>query len=104
MAEVNVGIMCACMPAIRLLLAQTFPKILGSSRRSVTEGQGDKDQSGNGNLRVNTNSDIDRSQHKGIPSKGVDRQRIGDIDLSDGDEARLVHMDDLDHKRSVFDP
>ncbi|KAH8667855.1 hypothetical protein BGZ61DRAFT_289313, partial [Ilyonectria robusta] len=98
MAEVNVGIMCACMPAIRLLLAQTFPKVLGSSRRSVTEGQGDKDQSGNGNLRVNTTSDIDRSQHKGIPSKGVDRQRIGDVDLSDGDEARLVHMDDLDHK------
>lgn len=104
MAEVNVGIICACMPAIRLLLVQIFPKVLGSSHRSVSGGQGGEDQSGSGNLRMNTSSYIDRSHRKEIPSKGVDRQRIGAVDVSDGDETRLVHMDDLDHKRSRFDP
>ncbi len=29
--ELNVGIICACMPALRLLLVRLFPRIMGSS-------------------------------------------------------------------------
>ncbi|KAK1990638.1 CFEM domain-containing protein [Colletotrichum falcatum] len=30
--EINVGIICACMPSIRVILVQLFPKILGTTR------------------------------------------------------------------------
>ncbi|KAF2199568.1 CFEM domain-containing protein [Delitschia confertaspora ATCC 74209] len=38
--EINVGIMCACMPAIRVMLVRIFPTFLGSSRHA-TEPTGD---------------------------------------------------------------
>ncbi|KAH7068527.1 hypothetical protein FB567DRAFT_573960 [Paraphoma chrysanthemicola] len=37
--EQNVGIVCACMPAIRVMLVQMFPRILGS-RRGTTRQYG----------------------------------------------------------------
>ncbi|KAK1594576.1 CFEM domain-containing protein [Colletotrichum navitas] len=30
--EINVGIICACLPAVRVILVRLFPKILGSTR------------------------------------------------------------------------
>lgn len=33
--EVPVGIICACMPAIRSLFSQIFPKVFGSTQRSM---------------------------------------------------------------------
>lgn len=32
-AEINVGIWCICMPALRLVLVQLFPKLLGTAQR-----------------------------------------------------------------------
>jgi hypothetical protein len=29
--EINVGIMCACMPSLRVILVRMFPKVLGTS-------------------------------------------------------------------------
>ncbi|KAG9188993.1 hypothetical protein G6011_05861 [Alternaria panax] len=37
--EVNVGIICACMPSIRLGLVQLFPTLLGSTNQSVSKPQ-----------------------------------------------------------------
>lgn len=31
--EINVGIMCTCMPSLRLLLVRLFPKVLGTTQR-----------------------------------------------------------------------
>ena len=33
--EVNVGIICACLPSIRLGLVHLFPTLLGSTNRSI---------------------------------------------------------------------
>lgn len=32
-AEINVGLWCICMPALRLVLVQLFPKLLGTAQR-----------------------------------------------------------------------
>lgn len=31
--EINVGLMCTCMPSLRLLLVRLFPKVLGTTQR-----------------------------------------------------------------------
>jgi hypothetical protein len=40
--EVSVGIMCACMPAIRSLFAVMAPKIFGSTQKSAYPTNGSK--------------------------------------------------------------
>ncbi|KAF2750589.1 hypothetical protein M011DRAFT_516936 [Sporormia fimetaria CBS 119925] len=35
--EVNVGIICACMPTIRVILVRLFPKILGSTQNNTNQ-------------------------------------------------------------------
>jgi hypothetical protein len=35
--ECQVGIICVCMPSIRLGLTRLFPKLLGSSNQSITK-------------------------------------------------------------------
>ncbi|UNI16606.1 hypothetical protein JDV02_003033 [Purpureocillium takamizusanense] len=35
--EVNVGMICTCLPSLRLILVRLFPKIFGSSRRASYE-------------------------------------------------------------------
>jgi hypothetical protein len=38
--EVNVGIICACMPTMRLLLQRFFPNIIGSTLQKYGSGVG----------------------------------------------------------------
>lgn len=45
--EVEVGIICSCMPSIRLGLARLFPKILGSSIQSSSKPTGAANSHGN---------------------------------------------------------
>ncbi|KAM0329437.1 hypothetical protein ACHAQA_004745 [Verticillium albo-atrum] len=35
--EINVGIICACMPALRLILVRLFPRIIGSTRQGTSD-------------------------------------------------------------------
>ncbi|CAK7213236.1 hypothetical protein SBRCBS47491_001733 [Sporothrix bragantina] len=53
--EINVGIICACLPSLRLILVHFFPRVLGSSQRSYNQyynsGGGP-----NGNSQGNPNS------------------------------------------------
>ena len=37
--EINTGIMCACMPNIRVLLIRVFPKVLGTIKSSLSSSQ-----------------------------------------------------------------
>lgn len=32
--EINVGIICACLPTVRVMLTRAFPKVLGTTRGS----------------------------------------------------------------------
>ncbi|KAF2450403.1 hypothetical protein P171DRAFT_516288 [Karstenula rhodostoma CBS 690.94] len=50
--ETEVGLICACMPSIRLCLARAFPKIMGSSVHSSSKQTGGNNSHGN---TLNTN-------------------------------------------------
>jgi hypothetical protein len=67
--EINVGIICACMPAIRLLLLRTFPKIIGS-----TQDSSNQNNSGNKNSNSHNRSiiaaNLNRRKASAVPEEG----------------------------------
>ncbi|CZR67823.1 related to integral membrane protein PTH11 [Phialocephala subalpina] len=94
--EINVGIICACMPSMRLLLVRLFPKILGSTQNS-------NKQYVNSHGRITGNSSLGRSDKISIPSEPDENTivysqtytvRYGDPET--GDEVQLVPLGDLD--------
>ncbi|KAJ3515198.1 hypothetical protein NM208_g14993 [Fusarium decemcellulare] len=102
--EINVGIICACMPSLRILLVRLFPKILGTSRRYYNYGSnnptgGNTNKSRSRPMGTNATSQVDRS-HGRVDSKGITCQRTYEVAFGDNDETHLVHMKDLDFKSS----
>jgi hypothetical protein len=59
--EIAVGIMCACLPAIRTVLVNLFPTLLGSTAQS---------QSKSNQLR-NGGSNVNATTHKGAISSTI---------------------------------
>ncbi|KAF3356074.1 Peptidyl-prolyl cis-trans isomerase-like 4 [Verticillium dahliae VDG1] len=80
--EITVGIMCACMPAVRLLLVRFFPALAGSSARS------------RGAMYYEYGSGP-RSKTTGTRNGTRTGTTSYDVQYSDNDEASLVHMSDL---------
>lgn len=90
--EINVGLICACMPSIRILLVRVFPRILGTTKNTSTN---EYYTQGSHN-RIGANVSVGRS--KDLPAPPIDNKTIifsqsYDVDL--GDETHLVPMDDL---------
>ncbi|KAF4981965.1 hypothetical protein FZEAL_2311 [Fusarium zealandicum] len=106
--EINVGMICACMPSLRLLLVRLFPKFMGTSRRYYANYGSNNPTGGITNknssrpLGTNATSQVDRT-HRQIDPKGITCQRTYEVDFGDSDETHLVHMKDLDRKSSRSD-
>ncbi|KAM0415955.1 hypothetical protein ACHAPT_013109 [Fusarium lateritium] len=102
--EINVGIICACMPSLRILLVRLFPKILGTSRQyypndaSNTTGR-NTNKNRSRPLGTNATSEVDRTRRP-AESRGITYQRTYDVQFGDSDETQLVDMKDLDGKSS----
>jgi hypothetical protein len=108
--EVNVGIICACLPTARLMLKRIFPALGGTSRN--TKGYyASNDANGGGKWpeRSQTTSRSavvaggkvdDAAAQKGIivhhQTFTVQYAREEDSQFGDQDEQRLVRMRDLD--------
>ncbi len=108
--EINVGIMCTCMPTLRLMLVRVFPALSAGSRYGrgyYPSGSGQvlssKAQGSQGRSRNNMNS---KSKFNGsqpgssaasetAKPMGIIRQQTFAVKYDD-DEASLVHMRDLD--------
>ncbi|KAK7397792.1 hypothetical protein QQX98_012841 [Neonectria punicea] len=99
--EISVGIICACMPTIRLLLVRLFPRILGTPQRyyanyaSNTNGAKSKSRP----LGTNATSQAGES-HQRTESRGITCSRTYAVEFGENDETRLVHMKDLDRRSS----
>jgi hypothetical protein len=90
--EINVGIICACMPSLRVLLVRIFPKILGSTRNTSAN----KYYAQGSHNRVGANVSV--GQSKDLPPLPIDNKTIMysqsyDVDLED--ETHLVPMNNL---------
>ncbi len=104
--EVNVGIICICMPTLRLVLVRLFPALATSSngyqQSSAGQKLSDRIRKAQGQIDENSGLKLDRTQSGtgvalGKPSGAVRQQRFAVP--SDDDEASLVHMEDLDGGR-----
>lgn len=111
--EINVGIICVCMPTLRLLLVRLFPRLLGTTQKYYARygSQSNRTMSrkrqsrpmGNSNAIV---SQLDRTES--MPQ--VQRNQIAchksytvEYMDNDNDEAQLVYMRDLDRKSARSD-
>lgn len=107
MVEISVGIICACLPAIRMLLVGIFPALLGSKKRSTGGGQyyqyGSKSGGGvsrNHTAQVFTTQRPDDSEEE-LTTPGIVFQKSYTVQYSDGgDETGLVPvpLNDLDEE------
>ncbi|KAJ5962148.1 hypothetical protein N7501_007089 [Penicillium viridicatum] len=79
--ECDVGVICACLPAIRSLLRRVSPRFFGDTEPAKSS------------YAMNSNSRGNGSQFAGIPapSKSADRQFYPLDELDTSDEARLHH-------------
>ena len=86
--EVNVGVICACMPALRQLLGRVFPKILGSRLR---EGSSTEASSRSGPRKPNV-----------LQKRRSDKVDVGQgvvpNESSDNDETRLFELNEFESK------
>ncbi|KAH6959632.1 hypothetical protein BKA56DRAFT_501220 [Ilyonectria sp. MPI-CAGE-AT-0026] len=103
--EINVGIICACLPSLRMLLARLFPNILGTSHQyysSQTE-RGEAGYSSNRSRALGSHTGTAKhaktSQRPKV-TEGIICERMYGIELGDNDETHLVSMTELHPARS----
>ncbi|KAF1999345.1 hypothetical protein P154DRAFT_229714 [Amniculicola lignicola CBS 123094] len=93
--EINVGIICACMPAMRVILVRIFPKALGTSA-IATDQHYAKYGTHSRVTGKGTNNGFGMSSQ--IMHTKTFEVRHGQRDIENGDEIGLVDMDDLSGK------
>jgi len=99
--EICVGIICACLPTVRLLLVRIFPVLGGTTRSRPTYGQryGDVLRSGVSGTgvsaaQVTTGDRPESSISDGQPV--IISKKTWTVQYSDNDESSLVGLSDLD--------
>ncbi|RFU78918.1 pth11-typeg- -coupled receptor [Trichoderma arundinaceum] len=100
--EINIGIICTCLPAIRLFLIRLFPRLGGSSHK--TSGyQNYPDSYGkseNINSRAKTLVEAVKSQSR-PEHRGIELKTMYEVRYSDEDETRLVKMQEGNAAKAV---
>ncbi|KAF2464991.1 uncharacterized protein BDR25DRAFT_91906 [Lindgomyces ingoldianus] len=84
--EINVGVICACMPAIRVILVRLFPKALGSTRNATNQYYA---KYGSHSRAVGHGTST--ASQPGV----ITYTKTFEVQHGDHDETRLVQMDDL---------
>ncbi|KAK8006113.1 hypothetical protein PG991_012410 [Apiospora marii] len=97
--EINTGIICACMPSLRLLLVKLFPKVVGGSTNARSQYYASGADPSRNNARSATkNSNVSQSRDGG----GILYSKSYTVEYQkDHDEASLVRMDELGPKGVV---
>ena len=100
--EINIGIICTCLPAIRLFLVRRFPVLGGGSSHKTSGYQNYPDSYANksgANSRARTLVEAVKSQNH--PENGtIELETRYEVRYSDEDEASLVKMRELNSLKS----
>jgi hypothetical protein len=97
--EINIGIICACMPSLRILLVRLFPKLLGSTNQHsgaqyYANNKHSIHQSG-GNISVGRPvKSLNSSQYDSNGDR-ITYSTTYTVEYGEHDEAKLVPMNDL---------
>lgn len=94
--EINVGIICACMPSLRVLLVRLFPKLLGTSQHSDNRYYVNQSHTHRGgNISVNRpGKSVNSSQHDGS-GVAINYSQTYTVQWGEHDETKLIQMGDL---------
>ncbi|ORY58549.1 CFEM domain-containing protein [Pseudomassariella vexata] len=100
--EINVGIICACMPSLRLILVKLFPRVMGTThdrtaRSQYYYGQNSKVRRRSrsfGQMRIASRVSSDGVGK--VQTPGIVYSKSYAVEYGDNDEASLVPMKDLD--------
>ncbi|KAK9438245.1 Peptidase cysteine/serine, trypsin-like protein [Metarhizium brunneum] len=106
--EINVAVICACLPTFRLVLVRLFPRILGTSQRfyakhGTKNGYKSPTRRGSRPMGTTSVSHVERSQNGREPlSKHITLHKTFSIEYGETDPehdaAQLVYMKDLEMK------
>ncbi|RFN46279.1 hypothetical protein FIE12Z_9476 [Fusarium flagelliforme] len=104
--EIATGVVCACLPSLRVLLVRIFPMLGGSSARNYYQhdsnsfNKGRPGRSRSFAIPLGSNSEADKTAPRTrIDPVGITRDRTYEVEFGqrDHDETELVHMKDLDN-------
>ncbi|KAL7945045.1 GPCR, PTH11-type [Trichoderma barbatum] len=104
--EINVGLICICLPSLRLMLVRIFPKLQGTTERyygknSRRNRSASNKRSSRLPLGHSAGSHVDRSQsHPNIEANRIAYQTSYTVEYGDNDEVQLVTMNDKYSARS----
>ncbi|KAJ4382572.1 hypothetical protein N0V86_001794 [Didymella sp. IMI 355093] len=91
--EINVGIICACLPTIRVILVRAFPSIMGTTRAS-SQAYHAKYGYGNSSRGVGNTAGSKMGQSSGRGVNEITYTKSFEIRHTDNnDEVELMHMD-----------
>ncbi|KAF7543099.1 hypothetical protein G7Z17_g11017 [Cylindrodendrum hubeiense] len=101
--EINIGIICASMPSLRILLVRLFPVLGGSSYAQSRYNNNYGEDYGRRSKIVNRSHALVELPSRGSsPTRpqhgGIEMKRTYNVQYSEGDETRLVHPGDSDRK------
>jgi hypothetical protein len=98
--EINVGIICACMPSLRVIFVRMFPKILGTTKDNTREygKYGSRSHNLGGTSAVR--SGLGRSANTDTDPHAITYTKTFEVQHGDNDETSLVQMDELRPKTS----
>ena len=97
--EINVGIICACLPSLRVMLVRVFPKVFGTTKGTSQPYYGSRTQGMNKGAST-TASGLGRGANaSGKGGKSITYTKTFEVQHTENDEASLVHMDEFAPKR-----
>jgi hypothetical protein len=95
--EINVGIICACMPTLRVILVRVFPSIMGTTKGASSQayhakyGYGSRSHGGGGGSKMG-------QMMSAGGSRGVNEityTKTFEVQHADNDEVELMQVDDF---------
>lgn len=104
--EINVGIMCACMPALRVILVRAFPRMFGTTNGASQAYQvygsrsfGNKMGGGGGSSALGSGLGRSVGAGSGKDPHTITYTKTFEVQHMDNDETSLVQMDELGAKK-----
>jgi hypothetical protein len=96
--EINVGIICACMPSLRVIFVRMFPKILGTTKDNTRQygkyGSHSHNLGGTSAVR----SGLGRNLNPSADPHTITYTKTFAVQHGESDETSLVQMDEFEPK------
>lgn len=92
--EVNVGIICACLPTIRVILVRFFPNIMGTTK-ATSQAYNAKYGYGNGSRGMGNTAGSRFGQTSGRGVNEITYTKTFEVQHADNDEVELMQVDDF---------